>query len=162
MMRSPIEVPAAAREALREFLTITPIVIQWGDQDAMGHVNNTVYFRWFETARIDFLDRLQSEVKMDRTAVGPILASIQCDYRRQLHYPDVLYVGSRITRIGGSSIGVSHAIYSGTQSAIAAEGSSVLVVFDYAANRSVRIPADLRQVLEKAQASGVITSAEQK
>lgn len=157
-MSSPIEIPTAARDALHNFLTITPIAVQWGDQDAMGHVNNVVYFRWFESARIDFLDRLQSQVQMDKAGIGPILASIDCNYRRQLHFPDILHVGSRISKIGRSSIGIAHAIYSERLQAIAADGASVIVVFDYAANRSVRIPDALRQTLEAAMQSGQLAT----
>jgi acyl-CoA thioester hydrolase len=152
-MVTRLEIPSDARNALKGYPMVTPIVIQWGDQDAMGHVNNVVYFRWFETARIDFLDQFRTTVKMDKTGVGPILASIQCDYRRQLHYPDNIYVGSKVSRIGRSSVGVSHAIYSEALGAIAAEGTSVLVIFDYAANRSVRIPDELRELMEASMGS---------
>ena len=88
-------------------LTDYPVVIswpvQWGDQDLFGHVNNTVYFRWYESSRIAYLDRIGVSDMMERERVGPILAAICCNYRRQLNFPDTVEIGSRITRIGRSS-----------------------------------------------------------
>ncbi|MEZ6060332.1 MAG: thioesterase family protein [Planctomycetaceae bacterium] len=130
---------------LSEFTTITTLPVQWGDMDAFGHVNNVVYFRWFESARIELLDHFNSDVTMETGGLGPILASIKCDYRRQLHFPDTIHVGSRVGRLGSTSAEIVHAVYSQKQSAIVAEGTSVIVIFDYAANRPVRIPEALRQ-----------------
>ncbi len=146
---SKIPVPASAAESLAEYLTITSLPIQWGDQDAFGHVNNVIYFRWFESARIDLLDRFSSSVRMNNQGLGPILASMHCDYRRQLHFPDVIHVGSRIIRIGRSSVDVGHSVFSEQLNAVAAEARSTLVIFDYQANRPVRIPEDLRTQFEK-------------
>lgn len=144
MAISQIPVPSAVSEQLSQYLTITSLPVQWGDQDAFGHVNNVVYFRWLESARIDLLDRFPSAVRMNNTGLGPILASMHCDYRRQLHFPDVVHIGSRITRVGRSSLDVGHAIFSERLHAVAAEATSILVIFDYQANRPVRIPDALR------------------
>lgn len=131
-------------ECLASYRTHSKIPVQWGDMDAFGHVNNVVYIRWFETARIDLLDTFVSSVTMAAGGIGPILASIHCDYRKQLHYPDDVLVGSRCGRLGRTSIDVEHAIYSVSQQQVVATGTSVLVIFDYDANRPVRIPDDLR------------------
>src|SRR5213595_1205377 len=58
--------------------------VQWGDQDAFGHVNNTVYFRWFESGRIACFDRIGLGHAIPGTGLGPILAAINCNYRRPL------------------------------------------------------------------------------
>jgi acyl-CoA thioester hydrolase len=140
-------------ELLKGYRTITTIPVQWGDQDAFGHVNNVIYFRWFESARIDLLQALPSSVTMSGTGLGPILASIKCDYRKQLHFPDLVDVGSRVTRIGRSSVDIGHAIVSRQQNQIVAEGTSVVVVFDYALGRVTRIPDDLRQKFEESMST---------
>ena len=113
--------------------------------DAFGHVNNVVYIRWFESARIDLLNTIQSSVTMAAGGVGPILVSVKCDYKRQLHFPDIVHVGSRVSNVGKTSIDVEHSVYSQQQEKVVATGISVLVVFDYDANRPVRIPDDVRQ-----------------
>lgn len=143
------DVPDDVCTKLAGYRTMTCLPVQWGDQDAFGHVNNVVYFRWFESARIDLLNACRSQVSMSGTGLGPILASITCDYKRQLRFPDTVYVGSKVTRVGRSSAEISHAIFSCEQRDIVAEGVSVIVVFDYTSQRATRIPDDLRQQFEK-------------
>ena len=132
------------REAYHVWISLP---IQWGDQDAFGHVNNTVYLRWFESARIAY-GRQVILGDMEGKAVGPILAAISCQYRRQLTFPDTVHVGARITRIGRSSLAMEHRLISESLQAIAAEGDSTLVSFDYAAQKTVPLPADVRARIE--------------
>ena len=121
--------------------------IQWGDQDAFGHVNNTVYFRWFESARVAYLDQPELLRILESHQLGPILASIKCDFRRQLKYPDTVQITASVTHIGRTSVKMSHLLYSQAQQAIAAEGDSTIVVFDYATQRPTPVPADVREAL---------------
>lgn len=139
----------AVHAKLEGYSTLTRLPVQWGDQDAFGHVNNVVYFRWFETSRVDLLNACQSSVTMNGTGLGPILASVNCNYRRQLRFPDTVIVGAKVSRIGRSSADISHVIISLAQGEIIAEGVSVIVVFDYTAQRVTRIPEDLRQQFEQ-------------
>ena len=140
--------PSHVTSALTDYRTITSLPVQWGNMDAFGHVNNVVYVQWFESARIDLLDSWTSDVTMDGKGIGPILASIKCDYKRQLHFPDTVHIGSRTARMGRSSVDIEHAVYSEHQQKTVALGTSVMVVFDYAANRPVRIPENLRQQIQ--------------
>ena len=144
----PPSVPEEIRAALKDYTTITVLPVQWGDQDAFGHVNNVVYFRWFESARIDLLHQFPTSVTMSGSGLGPILASIKCDYRKQLRFPDTVYIGSRMTRVGRSSADIGHSVISHQQGQLVAEGSSVIVIFDYTAQRVTRIPEDLRTLFE--------------
>lgn len=123
--------------------------VQWGDQDAFGHVNNTVYFRWFESARIAYFEQSGMESLLRPVGIAPILASIKCNYLRQITYPDVVIVGAKIGRIGNSSMAMTHALYSERLGAIAAEGDSVVVAFDYAQNISQRVPDNARALVEQ-------------
>ena len=143
------ELPSSVAAGLQDYRIVTSLPLQWGDMDAFGHVNNVVYIRWFESARIDLLESLDSSVTMQAGGIGPILASIKCDYKRQLHFPDTVHIGSRCSRLGKSSVDVEHAVFSEAQNAVVATGLSVLVVFDYEANRPIRVPDELRQQLEK-------------
>lgn len=128
---------------------VVTLPIQWGDQDAFGHVNGVVYFRWFETARIEYLNRSGLGHLMSKERMGPILAAIKCDYRRQLKHPDTILVSASITEIGRSSMKMRHLIYSQSQQAVAAEGESTVVMFDYANQRPTRVPDDVRQQIER-------------
>jgi acyl-CoA thioester hydrolase len=122
--------------------------VQWGDQDAFGHVNNTVYFRWCESARVAWLQKLGLEEWMRPTTLGPILARIECNYRRQLHFPDTVRIGTRITRLGRTSLTMEHAIASLKQNVIVAESTSVIVVFNYQTQRPTTIPDEVRRAIE--------------
>ena len=139
--------------ALEPFPVVLTLPVQWGDQDAFGHVNNTVYFRWFESARIKYLERIELGEKTVGQPVageilGPILAAISCNYRRQLKYPDAVMIGSRITRIGRSSMTMEHLVWSTAQAAVAADGQSTIVAFDYQANRPRAVSEPMRQLIE--------------
>ena len=120
------------------------IPIQWGDQDAFGHVNNTVPIRWFESSRIAFLEECGLGEMMTGEGVGPILAAVTCNYRKQLRYPDTVRIGARAVKIGRTSMTIEHAVFSDAQQALAVEGESVIVVFDYATQRPLRIPDEMR------------------
>lgn len=133
---------------------VVTIPIQWGDQDAFGHVNGVVYFRWFETARVEYLNRGGLGHLMTSHALGPILASIKGDYRRQLKHPDTVLISASITEIGRSSMKMKHLIYSQSQQAVAAEGESTVVMFDYAAQRPTRVPDEVRQKIEQLEGRG--------
>ncbi len=149
-MTTRLVVPESARVALSAYRTITSLPVQWGDQDPFGHVNNVIYFRWFESARVDLVRELSCDLSMTNAGTGPILASIKCDYRKQLRFPDTLHIGTAVSRLGRSSFELCHAIFSEQWQAIAAEGCSTLVVFDYVQNRPVKIPDHLRADLESA------------
>jgi acyl-CoA thioester hydrolase len=68
------------------------IPVAWGDMDAFGHVNNTVYLRWLESARIDYFKKVGLLDRMARDRVGPILARTEIDYRRPVTWPDTVHV----------------------------------------------------------------------
>jgi acyl-CoA thioester hydrolase len=122
--------------------------VQWGDQDAFGHVNNVVYFRWMESARIAYFREANLGVADNKHGIGPILASIKCDFRRQLTYPDMLHISGSIISIGRSSIKMVHRVYSTAQKAVVAEGDSVLVMFDYQAQQPIAVPDEIRNKID--------------
>jgi acyl-CoA thioester hydrolase len=140
---------SAAPEPLAGFPTVIVLPVQWGDQDAFQHVNNTVYLRWCESARIAYLDQIGLSELMEREQVGPILAAITCNYRRPVTHPDTIRCGARITRLGRSSLTMEHVIYSEAQEAAAADAQSTLVVFDYKGQASRPIPDDIRRAIEQ-------------
>ena len=139
-------------ESLDGFPVVVTIPLLWGDQDAFGHVNNLVYLRWCETARVVYLERAGLWVPLPPQGVGPILASIHCDYKRPLNYPDTVDVGARVTRIGNSSFQMDHRVVSHALREVAAEVSSTLVMLDYSANRTVRVSDESRRVIDELEA----------
>ncbi len=130
---------------LEDFALVTSLPVAWGDLDAFGHVNNLVYLGWSETARVEYLVRLEMFPELPPQGEAPILASIKCDYRTPLNYPDMVDVGTRVTRIGNSSFQMEHRVVSRTRNVVAAEVDSTLVWLDYKENKPVRIPEDIRE-----------------
>ncbi len=143
-----------SNDLLADYPVILTLPIQWGDQDAFGHVNNTIFIRWFESARIAYFDQLGIEKTLTQLRLAPILASVSCNFRRQVTFPDKISVGARITRLGRSSLSMQHAILSQSLGQIAAEGDSTVVIFDYKANRSQAIPDAVRELIEQAERLG--------
>jgi acyl-CoA thioester hydrolase len=130
------------------------VPVQWGDQDAFGHVNNTVPLRWFETSRIACLERCGLGGYMAGRGLGPVVASISCRYRRPLAYPDLVWVGTRVGEIAHSRLILVHAVFSCAQGLIATEGQTEVVFFDFEAGRPRRVPADVREKLAACRAGG--------
>jgi acyl-CoA thioester hydrolase len=139
---------AAPDWILADFPASFSLPVQWGDQDAFGHVNNTVYFRWFESSRIVYLERIGLQEAFDQQRLGPILAAIGCNFRRQLQYPDQVQIGSRVTRIGRTSFVMEHAVFSVQSQALVADGTSTIVVFDYVQQKPTPVPDVMRQAIE--------------
>ena len=85
--------------------------VAWGDRDAFGHVNSTVYLRWFEDSRVAYLDAI-GFLYGPMNVVGPVLHSTLCRFRRPLGYPDTLKVGARVTEITDERITMEHRVVS--------------------------------------------------
>lgn len=138
-----------ASKLLESYPVVIQLPVQWGDQDAFGHVNNCIYIRWFESARIAYADRTGLTSLMSAQKIGPILAAVACNFRRQLNFPDTVEIGARISRLGRSSMTMEHLIVSQSQQSAVADGDSTIVCFDYASNKPIAIPDPIRQAVEQ-------------
>ena len=136
---------------LAEFPIVIRIPVLWGDQDLFGHVNNVTYLRWFESARVRYWDDTGIRDVMSSAHWGPILASVHCNYRLQLRYPDTVLVGARITKIGRTSLRMEHQVVSEERQKMVADGESIVVLFDYEHQRAAEISADLQAVIERTE-----------
>ena len=134
---------------MEELLASCPVVIEipvaWGEMDALRHVNNIVYFRYFESARIAYFEKLRFWEFMNQTGVGPILASIQCRFKIPLTYPDTVSVGTRISRIEQDRFVMEYRAVGHKSQAIAAEGESVVVSYNYRENKKTSLPEEMKQ-----------------
>jgi acyl-CoA thioester hydrolase len=124
-------------------LAAWPVVVaqevRWGDLDAFGHVNNTVFFRFFESARIAYFERVG--FLGDGGGVGPILHSTQCRFRLPLGYPDTLRVGARVAAVEKDRFNMEYRIVSQQHGAVAGEGSGLIVAYDYQKKSKADVPA---------------------
>lgn len=132
---------------LSAYAAVVTLTVQWGDQDAFGHVNNAVALRWFETSRIRLLEEHGLGYLIGGDRLVPLVASITCRYRRQVTYPDTVSVGTRVAELGRSRMTLAHRVFSHAQQQIVAEGETTAVFFDRQAQRPTRIPASVRTAL---------------
>lgn len=122
--------------------------MHWGEMDALGHANNTRYFAWFETARIETFRRIG--VTADKpTNVGPILATTTCDFLRPLAWPADLVVGARIPKVGRTSFTMEYAVaLAHAPDTPVARGSGVIVLVNYETGAKVEVTDEMRAAIE--------------
>lgn len=140
---------------MRELLETCPVVIEipvaWGEMDSLQHVNNIIYFRYFESVRMAYFDRLDLWAHMRETGVGPILASTQCRFRVPLTYPDTVSVGATVPEVEDDRFLMKYMIVSQRHRKIAAEGEGLIVAYDYRELRKAALHEEIKrriQVLE--------------
>ena len=126
---------------------VTTIPILWGDEDAFAHVNNLAYLRWCETARVEYMRRVALWSATPPSGIGPIMASVKCDYKAPLNYPDTIDVGTRVVAIGNSSVRMEQVVFSRALQKVAAEVESTVVMLDYQAGRPVRVTDEIRAAI---------------
>jgi len=142
---SPSPKPAAPRRA--DFVHFTPITTRWADNDVYGHVNNVVYYAFFDTA----VNRLLIERGMldlaSSSTVG-LVVETQCTYFASVSFPDAVQVGLRVEHLGKSSVRYALGVFRNDEPVAAALGRFVHVYVDRTTQRPVPVPAEVRAVLE--------------
>jgi acyl-CoA thioester hydrolase len=129
----------------RRLVHVERIAIRWGDMDAMGHVNNTVYFRYFEQARISWFEALVPQGTAWRTN-GIVIVNASCNFKRPLSYPGTAEVKVFVGPPGGSSVPTFYELFS--ENELYADGAATVVFVDMATQKPRRIPDDLRARLQ--------------
>lgn len=122
------------------------IPIRWGDLDAFGHVNNTIFFRFMEQARVEWLE--SCGMPMDGGGQGPVIVNAHCTFLRQLKYPGEVEVRTFAGQPGRSSFETYVEMRRADQpDLLVAEGGAKIVWVDYAMEKSVPLPQDLRELI---------------
>ncbi len=130
----------------KKLVHVERLPIRWGDMDAMGHVNNTVYFRFMEQARIGWFDALVPEQEA-WTSTGIVIANASCNFKRPITYPGTVEVKVYIGAPGGSSVPTFYELVVSGDQAIYADGEATVVFIDMKTQKPVRIPAAIREKL---------------
>ena len=137
---------------LRDYPVVIEFPVAWGEMDAMGHVNNIVYFRYFESARIAYFEKMNLLGYMTETGIGPILGEISCRFKIPLSYPDRVLIGAKVVRIEEDRFIMNHLVVSIKHQKVAAEGESVLVTYNYREGKKVTVPEVVkRSILDMEQ-----------
>jgi acyl-CoA thioester hydrolase len=129
---------------LQAFPVVVVQNVVWGEMDSYGHVNNAVYFRYFENARLEYFRRLGWNELKESSGVGPILRDTWARYRLALTYPDTIAIGARAVQVEEDRFLLEHLIVSRQLSAIATEGKGTIVSYHYREGKKVPLPELVR------------------
>jgi len=132
-------------DPLKNYPVIIEFPVAWGEMDAMQHVNNIVYFRYFESARIAYFEKAGMFSYMTETGIGPILATISCKFKIPLSYPDKVLIGAKVISIEDDRFVMNHLVVSEKHQKVAAEGDGVIVAFNYREGKKVSVPEVMKQ-----------------
>ena len=124
------------------------IEVRFRDCDAYQHVNNAVYFTYFEQARLVMAETLGLRRTLDEAGLSLILVHTSCDYKVQVVFGDTIEVRIGVAQVGGASFQLEMEARRVRDDALVATSESVQVVYDYSARRPVRVPDTLREKLE--------------
>lgn len=136
---------AASRAAFQYFL---PIQSRWMDNDAYGHVNNVVYYSWFDTVVNEYLVR-NDALDIQAGRVIGLVVETQCSYFNELSFPERIDAGLSVARIGRSSVRYEIGLFGESAEKASAQGHFVHVYVDRDTRRPVDLPPPLRQALER-------------
>lgn len=120
--------------------------IRWGDMDAFGHVNNTVYFRFMEQCRIEWLEEVFGPTIAGEE--GPVIVNAHCNFRCQMKYPARICVEMSAGHLGRTSVETTYIIRDAVdEQIIYADGAAKIVWVDFKKEKSTALPEQLRQLL---------------
>lgn len=125
----------------------TEIPVAWGEMDALQHVNNVVYFKYFETARIDFFTQVNLLSNLQTTHVGPVLSDNHARYKRPVTFPDTLLVGVKISDIQADRFMMHYTVFSQVQQAVTTLGHSQVVMFNFKTGKKATLTPELLSAL---------------
>ncbi|MTD10317.1 acyl-CoA thioesterase [Acinetobacter sp. YIM 103518] len=131
--------------ALKDYPVIYEQQVAWGDMDAFGHVNNVIYYRYIESARLCYLDKLN----IFEQDIYTVVASNQCKYIQPVLYPDRLKLGARVDEIRNSAFRMHYSIWSEKLSNIVATGEAVIVCVNKNDMKKVQIPTYIKDKIKQ-------------
>ena len=129
-----------------DFVAFEEIHSRWMDNDAYGHINNVVYYSFFDTAVNRYLIERKVLDVLKSEAIGFVIET-QCKYFSPIAYPDLIHVGLKVTHVGNSSVKYEVAIFKNDDDIASAAGSFVHVYVNRSTNKPTPIPQNVREIL---------------
>ncbi|MFH0256975.1 acyl-CoA thioesterase [Vibrio rumoiensis] len=131
------------------FPVVTEIPVAWGEMDALQHVNNVTYFRYFETARIDYFKHIDLMENIAITQVGPVVAETSCRYKIPVTFPDTLLVGTKITDLQDDRFTMKYQVVSKKLNKTTTLGSATVVMFDFKTNQKANLTPEILATIQQ-------------
>jgi acyl-CoA thioester hydrolase len=125
----------------------TDIQVAWGEMDALQHVNNSVYFKYFETARLDFFNKINLLDDLKTTGVGPVLSETNARFKRPVTFPDSIVVGVKISDINEDRFVMHYTVFSKAQQAVTTIGWAKVVMFNFKTGKKAKLTPELLSAL---------------
>ncbi len=147
VIATPTRGPASLAELQAVYPYLHPLKVNWGDMDALGHVNNVMYFQYLENARIGLMEALEIFPRLFEAGVGMVIADARCRYKAPVVYPDTLQIGMRVEITGEDRIVFHYALFSTAQQRVAAEAETVTVCISPQTGRRTPMPDWFREQL---------------
>lgn len=130
-----------------DFKVLQPLQTRWMDNDHYGHVNNVAYYSYFDTAVNEFLMTASGTDTRELPAIG-IVAETGCRFLKEISFPDALFVGLQLEKLGHSSVVYKLAVFRGEEDAPSAVGRFVHVYVDEVTRKPVAVPEVIRAALQ--------------
>ncbi len=142
-----------AHPLLAAFPVVIELDVGWSDIDSFDHVSNLVYFRYFQDARLVYLDRIGWLQTKRELGLGPIVKSTNATYRKPVKFLDRVWTGARVIDLQPDRVTFEHKVVSRAWDAVACEGLAVIVSYDYRAEGKCPIPDTVRQAIQTMEAN---------
>ncbi|ONN64892.1 thioesterase family protein [Herbaspirillum sp. VT-16-41] len=140
--------PRPKPDTRSQYAVFHTLQTRWMDNDVYGHVNNVVYYSYFDTAVNQYLIA-EGALDLVHSDVVGLVVETQCRYFSSVAFPDLVHVGVRVAHIGNSSVRYELAIFKNDEQSASAQGHFVHVYVDRASNRPAPLPAVFRSAVEK-------------
>jgi acyl-CoA thioester hydrolase len=137
----------------KDFPVFQPISTRWADNDVYGHVNNVVYYEWFDTAVNAYLIS-QGALNIGHGSVIGLVVQTHCDYFSPISFPQQVFAGIRVANKGTSSVRYEIALFADSEDQASAQGHFVHVYVDRQSRRPCALPPELNRALEQLSTSG--------
>lgn len=142
--------PAPEKRTAYKHFQVIPT--RWIDNDVYGHVNNVVYYSYFDTVVNQYLIE-QGVLDIEQSRIVGLVVETQCNYFAPITFPDVVHAGLRVATLGRSSVRYEIGLFRNADTEASAQGHFVHVYVDRAKRKSAQVPPDLRAALEKVMKS---------
>ena len=136
------------QELLKEFPSVIKLPVQWGEMDAAKHVNNSVYIRWGESARIAYFDKMNLDNSFTEQ-IGPILGWQDCKYIFPVTYPDTISIGVKTVEIKADRFFVECHMFSHKHQRIVAINKNSIIAYDYHNLKKAQLPKEWIQKISE-------------
>jgi acyl-CoA thioester hydrolase len=124
--------------------------LDWSEMDMFGHINNVAYLKYVQASRINYWEVIGLTQLHGNMGIGPVLASVKCDFKKPLYYPGNIRIEASIEFLKNSSFGLIHRIFD-DENELAAVAKDVIVAYDFKEKAPVLVPAEIKEAIRKVE-----------